>query len=201
MMLTAKEPPMATAAAVPCPAEANEIATAPAPAVIWESFLAWTVTPLALSIGAVVHLGGHVGIDAVDRAGTSARGGDPAAGLLRDGRCEGTGHGVGLDPGARDGLDQEGPGRAGGHHAPVGFVTDSTSASTSATIVLTAIATPAEIAVALPWPPLAIASDRPPAMAKMSEVSVGPDPHVARRAVAGREVGSCCRPCGRWCWP
>ena len=40
-------------------------------------------------------------------------------------------------------------------------------AATSVTIVLTAIASPNEAAVALPFPPLAIASERPPAIAKM----------------------------------
>ena len=147
--------------------------------------------------GAVAHHGGHVGVDVVDRAGTGARGGDAAAGLLRDGCRKGAGHGVGLDPAARDGLDQEARRSRPGATITGRLRTDSTSASTSATIVLTAIATPAEIAVALPLPPLAIASDRPPAMAKMSESSVART-RTSLGEASGQRGGSCCRPCGRW---
>src|SRR5829696_8182341 len=166
IVLMANDAPIATAAAVPLPATANEIATAPAPAMISESLPASTVLDrrmavVSASIWLMEPEPAPAPATPLPCCLATAAANAPAtvnAWMLP----------VEVASMRSSPVTRKSPLSVSRSHV---ISLDSTSASVSVMILLTAMATPADTAVALPVPPLAIARDSAPAIAKISESS------------------------------
>src|SRR6266536_1322592 len=175
-LLTANAAPIGIAAAVLCPESANEIATAPAPAMISEPLLAFTVTAPGAAV-TVLEL--SFAVMSASIAFTDPAPAPVAATPLPDccasaaARAPATVNALMLPVKVASTRSVPFVPLPVSQVMVLGLVLvlDSTSASVVRLILLTAMATPAEIAVALPEPPFAMAKDRLPAMAKMVEVS------------------------------
>src|SRR5215208_2606584 len=174
IVLMANDAPIATAAAVPLPATANEIATAPAPAMISESLLAATVTaPPASTVldRRMAVVSASIWLTEPEPAPAPAT---PlpcclaAAAANAPATVNAWMLPVEVASMRSSPVTRKSPLSVSRSHV---ISLDSTSASVSVVILLTAMATPADTAVALPVPPLAIARDSAPAIAKISESS------------------------------
>src|SRR5215218_9573935 len=174
IVLIANDAPIATAAAVPLPATANEIATAPAPAMISESLLAATVTaPPASTVldRRIAVVSASIWLTEPEPAPAPAT---PLPCCLATAAANAPATvnawmlPVEVASMRSSPVTRKSPLSVSRSHV---ISLDSTSASVSVVILLTAMATPADTAVALPVPPLAIARDSAPAIAKISESS------------------------------
>ncbi len=186
IVLIANEAPSETAAAVPRPC-ASEIETAPATATILESLLAVTVTaPSAPTVleRSVADVSASIWLIEPEPA--------PAAATPLP-CCLATAAEKAPATVKASMLLVEVASMRSSPVAPLAhwMSLDSTSASVSVVILLTAMATPADTAVALPEPPLAMARERLPAIATMSEES-GPRMRTSLGAPGSsrREVSS-----------